>query len=122
MLALVRSGGCGGHPQLLHLAQRVGVGPALRYLALLKALDGDTRYLHPIARSGAEGLRLALVGAARRPAHHHLVPFGYKVLGGRLEVREGLAIAHSETLGGLKAHYVREGWGVAHVLLGVGLL
>ena len=29
----------GRHTQLLHLAQGVGVGPALRYLALLKALE-----------------------------------------------------------------------------------
>src|SRR5919107_2351423 len=74
-----------GHTQLLHLAQGVGVGPALRYLAVfVEALDGDARYLHPVARSGAEGLRLALVCATCRPAHHNLIPFGHQVLGGRL--------------------------------------
>jgi hypothetical protein len=40
MLAFGRALWSGRHTQLLHLAQQgVGVGPALRYLALLKALE-----------------------------------------------------------------------------------
>ena len=39
MLAFGRALWSGRHTQLLHLARGVGVGPALRYLALLKALE-----------------------------------------------------------------------------------
>ena len=72
MLAFGRGLLSWGHTELLHLAQRVGESPALRYLAVLEALDGDAHYLHPIARSGAEGLRLPLVGADSFDRRHPL--------------------------------------------------
>ena len=39
MLAFGQALWSGRHTQLLHLAQGVGISPALRYLALLKALE-----------------------------------------------------------------------------------
>src|ERR671914_2319326 len=40
------------HPQLLHHPQGVEVSPRFHYLAIGESLDGDARYLHPLARRG----------------------------------------------------------------------
>jgi hypothetical protein len=46
-------------------ASCIEVGPGLHYLALADPLDSDARYLHSLARSEAEGLRLAIGVVAR---------------------------------------------------------
>ena len=57
MLAFGRALWSGRRTQLLHLAQGVGVGPALRYLALLKALELEEVVPLLTARTVASTLR-----------------------------------------------------------------
>ena len=64
---------------LLHHAQGIVAGPALRELAAGEAVYGDACDFNPVA-AGRDAHKLPLVRAACRPAGHHIIPFSYLVL------------------------------------------
>src|SRR5918992_350365 len=110
------------HPQLLHHPQGVEVSPRFHYLAIGESLDSDARYLHALARWGAKGLRLTLVGTTAPKAHHDRVPFGHHVLYGVLKIGKGFAEGGCELPGPFYAPHFSGGRLMANVVGGKDLL
>src|SRR5829696_9314724 len=92
-----------GHPKLLrdtlpHQSELVEIVPGLHHLTLLReAVDGDCLEFHLLA-SGRHVPKLSLVGAAKRYAVDHLVPFCELLVNADAPVGEGRAILLGEAL------------------------
>ena len=83
---------------MLQQAQIVVAIPLLYYLAPLNAVYADALELCLLPSGRAKLLYLSLVSTAYRPAGDYLVPFGYLVLYGGVEVGESLAELANESL------------------------
>src|SRR5438876_8280783 len=65
--------------ELLQHAEIVEVGPRLDALAASDAVNSDPRDGHRLAR-GRHAKQTSGVSSTRRPARHHLVPFGNHII------------------------------------------
>ncbi len=78
----------GSKPELLQQAQIIVAIPLLYYLAVCDTVYGDALELCLLPSGRAKLLYLSLVSTAYRPAGDYLVPFGYHILNGCVQVGE----------------------------------